>query len=399
MSAAASAPRLFCYREYALAAVAAQRLARPVKWIADRNEHFLGDAQGRDNVTSARLALDADGRFIALEVDLIADMGAYLSCYGPFIPYLGAGMSPGLYDIAACHVRVRGVYTNTVPVDAYRGAGRPEASYLIERLVDVAAHETRHRAGRVAAAELHRAGRDALPTATGKAYDSGDFAGHLGARRSWAIGRASGTGTRRATRGHLRGIGIATYIEACGNGGPETAIARLDPDGGITVLIGTQSTGQGHHTAYAQLIAQRLRLAPDFVRVSRATPIWWRPAPAPAARTQFPAAAPRLPAPPTSWPTVSRRSPAICWRRPRAISNSPWKPPVARSAWSAPTAPSRLRSWRGARHRATRRSRASMLSSRTPRPIPTAPIWPRSRSIPRPAPSRSSITWWSTISA
>jgi len=133
--------KLFPYREYALAAVAARRLGRPVKWIAERSEHFLGDTQGRDNITRLKLALDEDARILALEVDIIADMGAYLSAYAPFIPYLGAGMAPGVYDIPACHVRVRGAFTNTVPVDAYRGAGRPEAAYAIERLIDVAARE------------------------------------------------------------------------------------------------------------------------------------------------------------------------------------------------------------------------------------------------------------------
>src|SRR5262249_7520917 len=117
--------KLFPYREYALAAVAARQLRHPVRWIAERSEHFLGDAQGRDNVTTARLALDRAGRFLALDVDLVADMGAYLSVYAPFIPFIGAGMSPGIYDIPACRVRVRGAFTNTVPVDAYRGAGRP----------------------------------------------------------------------------------------------------------------------------------------------------------------------------------------------------------------------------------------------------------------------------------
>ena len=174
--------KLFSYREYALAAVAAKRLREPVTWIADRSEHFLGDAQGRDNVTTARLALDERHRFLALDVDLIADMGAYLSQFAPYIPYLGAGMSPGVYDIPACHVRVRGVYTNTVPVDAYRGAGRPEAAYVIERLVDVAAREVG-----IAPDELRRRNfikPSAMPyrTATGKSYDSGDFAAHLRAR-------------------------------------------------------------------------------------------------------------------------------------------------------------------------------------------------------------------------
>jgi carbon-monoxide dehydrogenase large subunit len=260
--------KLFCYREYALAAVAAQRLLRPVRWIADRNVHFLADAQGRDNITQARLALDPNGKFLALEVDLVADMGAYLSCYAPFIPYIGAGMSPGLYDIPACHVRLRGVYTNTVPVDAYRGAGRPEASYVIERLVDVAAREIGVEPDALRRRNFIKPAAMPYVTATGKAYDSGDFAGHL--KRAQDIGDWKGFKQRlKAARkgGRLRGIGVATYIEACGNNGPETATVRLDQDGGITVLIGTQSTGQGHRTAYAQLIAERVRLAPAHVRV------------------------------------------------------------------------------------------------------------------------------------
>jgi carbon-monoxide dehydrogenase large subunit len=171
--------KLFPYREYALAAVAAQRSRRPVKWIAERSEHFLGDAQGRDNITEAKLALDEKGRFLALEVDTLADMGAYLSCYAPFIPFIGAEMLPGLYDIPACHIRLRGVFTNTLPVDAYRGAGRPEAAYVIERLVDLAARKLE-----IAPDTLRRRNfikPKAMPytTPTGKTYDSGDFAGHM----------------------------------------------------------------------------------------------------------------------------------------------------------------------------------------------------------------------------
>jgi carbon-monoxide dehydrogenase large subunit len=260
--------KLFPYREYALAAVAAERLGRPVKWVAERSEHFLGDAQGRDNLTRARLALDAKGRFLALDVDLIADMGAYLSCYAPFIPFIGAGMSPGVYDIPICHVRVRGAFTNTIPVDAYRGAGRPEAAYVIERLVDTAARELG-----VASDSLRRKNfirPRAMPylTSTGKRYDSGEFAGHLARAQEAADWAGFNKRVKQSKRaGRLRGIGLATYIEACGNNGPETATARLERDGTITVLIGSQSTGQGHHTAYAQLIAEQLDVPPDQVRV------------------------------------------------------------------------------------------------------------------------------------
>jgi carbon-monoxide dehydrogenase large subunit len=253
--------KLFTYREYALAAVAAKRIGRPVKWIGERTEHFLGDAQGRDNITTATLALDEKNRFLALDVDLIADMGAYLSCYGPFIPFIGAGMSPGVYDIPACYVRIRGVYTNTVPVDAYRGAGRPEAAYVIERLVDVAARE----AG-VEPDALRRRNfiaPKAMPytTQTGKIYDSGDFAAHMA--RAQDVADWAGFKKRLALSkkdGKLRGIGLATYIEACGSNGPDPATVKLETDGTITVLAGSQSTGQGHQTAYAQLVAEHLGL-------------------------------------------------------------------------------------------------------------------------------------------
>ncbi|MBX9843796.1 MAG: xanthine dehydrogenase family protein molybdopterin-binding subunit [Xanthobacteraceae bacterium] len=260
--------KLFTYREYALVILAAQRLRRPVRWIADRTEHFLGDAQGRDNVTTAKLALDDKGRFLALDIDLVADMGAYLSAYAPYIPYLGAGMSPGVYDIPACFVRVRGVYTHTVPVDAYRGAGRPEAAYVIERLVDAAAH-----ALDIAPDALRRRNfikPKAMPyaTATGKVYDSGDFAAHMARAQEladWDGFKKRATAAKR--KGLIRGIGLSTYIEACGTMGPDTATITLDGDGGVTALMGSQSSGQGHATSYAQIIADRLGIVPDRVRV------------------------------------------------------------------------------------------------------------------------------------
>jgi carbon-monoxide dehydrogenase large subunit len=260
--------KLFTYREYALAAVAARSLKQPVKWIAERSEHFLADAQGRDNHTSARLALDADGRFRALEIDLVADLGAYLSAFAPFIPFIGAQMSPGLYDIKACSVRVRGVYTHTVPVDAYRGAGRPEAAYLIERLVDVAAREIGVAPDVIRRRNFIRRGAMPYTTATDKTYDSGDPTGHLARAQEiadWRGFHRRHAASRKSRR--LRGIGIASYVEACGNNGPDTVTLRLEADGVVTVLAGTQSTGQGHQTAFAQIIADRLSLPPERVRV------------------------------------------------------------------------------------------------------------------------------------
>ena len=260
--------KLFPYREYALAAVAAEQLAKPVKWVCERSEHFLGDSHGRDNVSTARLALDDKGRFLALELDIIADMGAYLSCYAPYIPWLGVGMATGAYDIPIAHVRLRGVYTNTVPVDAYRGAGRPEAAYLIERTVEAAARELG-----VAPDALRRKNfikPKAMPyrTPTGKIYDTGDFAGTMA--RAQELANWNGFNKRAAQSkraGRLRGIGLATYIEACGGNGPETATVQLNRDGGVTVLIGSQSSGQGHATSYAQVVADKLDLPPEKVRV------------------------------------------------------------------------------------------------------------------------------------
>jgi len=260
--------KLFPYREYALAAVAAERLRRPVKWICDRTEHFLGDSHGRDNISSARLAVDNKGRFLALELDIIADMGAYLSCYAPYIPWLGVGMATGPYDIPIAHIRLRAAYTNTVPVDAYRGAGRPEASYLIERVVDAAAHDLGIASDTIRRRNLIKPKALPYKTPTGKVYDSGDFASTLA--RAQELADWDGFNKRAAQSkriGRLRGIGIATYIEACGNNGPETAVLTLDRDGAVTLLIGSQSTGQGHATSYAQLIAERLDLPPERVRV------------------------------------------------------------------------------------------------------------------------------------
>jgi carbon-monoxide dehydrogenase large subunit len=260
--------KLFPYREYALIAVAARKLRKTVKWAADRADHFIGDAQGRDNATTARMALSSDGKFLGMDVDLIGDMGAYLSTFGPYIPHGGAGMLPGLYDFQAFHCRVRTVFTNTVPVDAYRGAGRPEAAYVVERLVDAAARKLDMTVDAIRRKNFIPPRAMPYKTATGKVYDSGDFAAHL--KRAMEVGEWKDFSKRaKAAKklGLVRGIGLACYVEVCGTMGEETAKVALDPNGDVSILIGTQSSGQGHQTAYAQIVAEQFGLAPERVHV------------------------------------------------------------------------------------------------------------------------------------
>jgi carbon-monoxide dehydrogenase large subunit len=253
--------KIFIYPEHPLVVWAAKRLGRPVKWSGERTDSFLADAHGRDNVIEAELALDKSGRFLALKIDNVANLGAYLSQFGPFIPTLaGAHMMTGVYRFEAAHVRVRGVFTNTVPVDAYRGAGRPEAAYVIERLVDAAA-----RTLGVDAAELRRKNfirPEDMPhtTALGAIYDSGKFAQNLDDAIALAkLGELPARRKQAQGRGKLRGVGYATYIESCGGGdAPEFAWVDVGADGKVTVRVGSQNNGQGHQTAYTQLVADRL---------------------------------------------------------------------------------------------------------------------------------------------
>jgi aerobic carbon-monoxide dehydrogenase large subunit len=260
--------KLFPYREYVLVAVAARKLRKTVKWTADRADHFMGDAQGRDNVTKARMALAEDGKFLAMDVDLMSDMGAYLSTFGPYIPHGGAGMLPGLYDIQTFHCRVRTVFTNTVPVDAYRGAGRPEAAYVVERLVDAAARKLGMTPDAIRRKNFITPRAMPYKTATGKIYDSGDFTAHMKRAMEIADWKDFPRRARAAKKqGLVRGIGMSSYVEVCGTMGEETANVRLDPNGDVTILIGTQSSGQGHQTAYAQLVAEQFGLAPERVHI------------------------------------------------------------------------------------------------------------------------------------
>jgi carbon-monoxide dehydrogenase large subunit len=256
----------FVYPEYPVALVAAERLGRPVKWVCERSEHFLADAHGRDNLAAAEVAMDEEGRFLAMKVDLIAAMGAYLHQFGPYIPFLGLSMTTGLYDIPAMHAALRGVFTNTTPVDAYRGAGRPEAAYLLERLVDKAAAEMD-----LSPAELRRRNfitPEQLPytTQAGRMYDTGEFAQHMDKALAAADWDGFEDRARQSReRGRMRGIGMATYIEACAFAGSEEATIELGTDGSLTLLIGTQTNGQGHATAYGQIIAEQFGVDLDKV--------------------------------------------------------------------------------------------------------------------------------------
>jgi aerobic carbon-monoxide dehydrogenase large subunit len=270
------------YNEQALVLWLAAKVGRPVKWTAERGEIFLTDNQARDHLTKAELALDKDGKFLAMRVATLANLGAYLGSFAPAIPTWCYGtLLAGNYATPAIYVEVKGVFTNTAPVDAYRGAGRPEACYVIERLVDSAAREMK-----IDPAELRRRNfiaNDAFPYATpvGLTYDSGDYFKTL--EMALKASDYAGFAQRRAEatrRGKLRGIGISTYIEACAMapsvmagqlgaraGFYESAEVRTHPTGSITVFTGSHSHGQGHETTFAQLVAERLGVAIDQVEI------------------------------------------------------------------------------------------------------------------------------------
>ena len=261
--------KLFLYAEHVLTCYAARKLGRPVKWVSERSEAFLCDTQGRDNLTLGELAIDADGKFLALRTRVVANMGAYLSNFGPYIPTIaGTSVLASVYGFRAVYANVLGVFTNTVPVDAYRGAGRPESNYLMERLVDAAARELK-----IDRTELRRRNMvppSAMPHTTpyGTTYDSGDFRTVLDAALK-AMDYA-GFGARRAEaarRGRRRGIGLAYYLEATGGDPTERAEIRFADDGNVDVYVGTQSTGQGHETAYVQLTSQRLGIDAERIRI------------------------------------------------------------------------------------------------------------------------------------
>ena len=272
--------KIYIYPEEIVCLWASKRTGVPVKWTSDRTEAFLTDAHGRDHVTEVEMALDADNKILGLKVDTVANLGAYMSLFSSATPtYLYATLLSGQYDIPAIHANVRAVYTNTVPVDAYRGAGRPEATYVIERTMETAARELG-----VSPAELRRKNFiRSFPHQTPviMAYDAGDFDATLDAGMQAAD--VAGFEARRAeaqSRGKLRGLGMSCYIEACGIapskavgslgagvGLWESAEVRVNPVGTIEILTGSHSHGQGHETTFAQLVAERFGLPVDNVQV------------------------------------------------------------------------------------------------------------------------------------
>ncbi len=258
--------------EHALTLFAARVTGRPVKWISDRSEAFLSDAQGRAHETLVRLALDADHRFLALDVQSDADLGAYCSTNGPMVPTRAFGIVlGGAYRLPAIRMGCRGAYTNTVPTDAYRGAGRPEATYLMERVIDLAADQLG-----VDRFELRRKNLirpEELPARAGftNTVDAGNFPGVL----DLALDKADFAGfasrkTASEARGMLRGFGIGSYMEGTLGLPVERARVALDADGGATITIGTQSTGHSHETTFAQLVWERLGIPVEKVRFVQA---------------------------------------------------------------------------------------------------------------------------------
>ncbi len=250
----------FMFPEYPLVVWAAKETGRPVKWTGDRSDAFLTDTQGRDQITKAELALDKDGKFLAVRMNTIGGVGAYGSQFGPAIPTLAAvGMHVGVYDIPVQYNHVQCVLTNTTPLDAYRGAGRPEASYIIERLVDTAAKELG-----IAADELRKrnfVGPEKMPyeSPSGVNFDSGEFERNLlDAYKNADVQGFEARQAKRKAAGQLSGLGVSYYVERTGGSNIEYAKVEINPDETVTLWIGTQSTGQGHETAFAQVVAEKL---------------------------------------------------------------------------------------------------------------------------------------------
>ncbi len=272
--------KIFIYAEEVVCTWAAKKVKRPVKWTAERSESFLSDAHGRDHVTSAELALDGDARITGFRVKTIANLGAYMSTFSSSVPtYLYGTLLSGQYDIPAIYCEVDAVYTNTAPVDAYRGAGRPEATFIVERIVEEAARQLKIDSAEFRRKNFVRSFPHQTPVIMN--YDAGDYDASLD--KALGLADYKNFPARKAeakSRGKLRGIGFSTYIEACGLA-PSAAVAslgagvglwesaevRVTPTGGVEVFTGAHSHGQGHETTFAQVVAGRLGIPIENVEI------------------------------------------------------------------------------------------------------------------------------------
>ncbi|MDJ0894403.1 MAG: xanthine dehydrogenase family protein molybdopterin-binding subunit [Alphaproteobacteria bacterium] len=274
--------KIYHYAEEAIVTWAAPKVGRPIKWTAERSESFMTDAHGRDHITHAEMAMDADGKFLALKVETVANMGAYLSTFAPCVPtYLYATLLAGVYKTPVIYCNVKAAFTNTVPVDAYRGAGRPECTYLLERLTDVCARDMGMDPAEIRRRNFIQKADYPYQTPVALCYDSGDVPTLF--EKALADANYTSIDQRKAeskARGKLRGIGLSTYTEACGiapsavvgslgarAGLYECGQVRVHPTGSVTVFTGTHSHGQGHETTFAQLVADQLGLPIENIEV------------------------------------------------------------------------------------------------------------------------------------
>jgi carbon-monoxide dehydrogenase large subunit len=274
--------KIFLYNEEVVCSWASRLLKRPVRWTSSRHEAYLTDAHGRDHVTDAEMAMSADGKILALRVKTAANLGAYLSTFAPAVPtFLYGTLLNGVYTIGAIHVSVTGVFSNTTAVDAYRGAGRPEAAYVLERMVEAAAAALKMDVLEVRRKNFIPKFSGAYQTHVAVSYDSGDYAGALDKLMQvldYKKFRAEQEAARK--QGRLLGIGFSTYIEACsiapsklvgalgaGAGLYESGKVRVHPTGGVTVYTGSHSHGQGHETTFSQLVADELGIPMEQVEI------------------------------------------------------------------------------------------------------------------------------------
>ena len=274
--------KIFHYAEEAFVTWASKQILRPVKWTADRSESFITDAHGRDHVTHVEMAFDKNANIIALKCETLANMGAYLSTFAPSVPtWLHGTLLAGQYRTPAIHCNVKAVFTNTVPVDAYRGAGRPEATFILERTLSKAARELGLDQIEIRRRNFIKNDQFPYQTPVAVVYDTGDYAASMD--KAIELADVSGFPARKAAskaKGKLRGLGVASYIEACGiapsslvgslgdrAGLFEAATVRVNPTGSVTVLTGSHSHGQGHETTFAQVVAEKLGIPMESVEI------------------------------------------------------------------------------------------------------------------------------------